>query len=185
MPSPIPAELPCASGAGEAARCASPRHSPVHRSEWRVVSAALSGSTAESMGPRETAPADCALGRRGMAADQDWAGLGGRALPATWPFCPGMRGARPRPSSPRCRICLACKFGSCHASFIFVPRGLYTLIPLAAPVRRGFYVSEFVNSRQAVAVKSSVPPSRLVVSRTRITPLPLAVSTHAPPLLSL
>jgi hypothetical protein len=112
-------------------------------------------------------------------------GLGGRALPATWPFCPGMRGARPQSSSPRCRICLACKFGSCHASFIFVPRGLYTLIPLAALVRRGFYVSEFVNSRQAVAVKPSVPPSRLVVSRTRITPLPLAVSTHAPPLLSL
>jgi hypothetical protein len=34
-------------------------------------------------------------------------------------------------------------------------------------------------------VKPSVPPSRLVVSRTKTRPLPLAVSTHAPPLLSL
>ena len=79
MPSPIPAELPCASAADEAARCASHRHSPVHRSEWRVVSAALSGSAAERMGPRETALADCALGRRGMAAGQDWAGRQGTA----------------------------------------------------------------------------------------------------------
>jgi hypothetical protein len=31
------------------------------------------------MGPRETAPADCALGRRGMAAGQGWAGRQGTA----------------------------------------------------------------------------------------------------------
>lgn len=43
------------------------------------------------------------------------------------------------------------------------------------------YLMESANARQAPALKASVPPSRSVVSRTRITPLSLAVSTHAPP----
>jgi hypothetical protein len=34
--------------------------------------------------------------------------------------------------SPRCKICIVCKFGSCHASFIFVPCEVYTLASSAA-----------------------------------------------------
>lgn len=46
------------------------------------------------------------------------------------------------------------------------------------------YLSPATNSCHAEALKASVPPSRLVVSRTRITPS-LPTSTHAPPLLLL
>jgi hypothetical protein len=49
------------------------------------------------------------------------------------------------------------------------------------------YPSEAVNRSHAAALKVSVPPSRFVVSRTRTSPEPLAVSTQAlpPPLLKL
>ena len=44
------------------------------------------------------------------------------------------------------------------------------------------YRRDAVNRSHASVVKASVPPSRFVVSRTRIVPSPLAVSTHPPPL---
>jgi hypothetical protein len=44
------------------------------------------------------------------------------------------------------------------------------------------YRRDAVNLSHAVAPKLSVPPSRLTVSRTRITPWPVAVSTHSLPL---
>ena len=43
------------------------------------------------------------------------------------------------------------------------------------------YLSESVNFAQALAGTLSVRPSRSVVSRTRITPTPLAVSTQLLP----
>ena len=43
------------------------------------------------------------------------------------------------------------------------------------------YLSESVNLAQASADTLSVKPARSVVSRTRITPAPLAVSTQLPP----
>jgi hypothetical protein len=43
------------------------------------------------------------------------------------------------------------------------------------------YLSESVNFAHALAGRLSVRPSRSVVSRTRIRPAPLAVSTQAPP----
>jgi hypothetical protein len=46
------------------------------------------------------------------------------------------------------------------------------------------YLSDAVNVSHAVAVKPSVPPSRLVVSLTRITPSD-ATSMHWPPFASL
>jgi hypothetical protein len=49
----------------------------------------------------------------------------------------------------------------------------------------GAYLSESANLCHALAGTLSVKPSRSVVSRTRITPLPLAVSTQDPPLLPL
>jgi hypothetical protein len=46
----------------------------------------------------------------------------------------------------------------------------------------GGYLSEAVNHSHTAALKDSVPPSRLAVSRTRTAPEPLAVSTQlAPP----
>ena len=63
--------------------------------------------------------------------------------------------------------------------------GLSFTVSLPRSELRRRYLSESVNSCQAAAVKSSVPPSRRALSRTRITPLPLAASTHCPPLLSL
>jgi hypothetical protein len=44
------------------------------------------------------------------------------------------------------------------------------------------YLRDPVNRSHAAAVKASVPPSRFVVSRTRIVPSPLAVSMQFPPL---
>jgi hypothetical protein len=38
-----------------------------------------------------------------------------------------------------------------------------------------------MNFDHALALKASVPPSRSVVSLTKTTPLPLAVSTQDPP----
>jgi hypothetical protein len=46
---------------------------------------------------------------------------------------------------------------------------------------RGGYRSDAVNFAHTPAVNARVPPSRSVVSRTRIEPSSLAVSTHASP----
>ena len=48
--------------------------------------------------------------------------------------------------------------------------------------RSSVYLIVAVNACQALAVNVSVLPSRLVVSRTVITPLWLASSTQSPPL---
>ena len=65
-----------------------------------------------------------------MAADQ---GREARAQPATESLLSGYMGAdTPRVPSPRCKLCLACKFGSCQASFIFIACGFYTLTSAAA-----------------------------------------------------
>jgi hypothetical protein len=50
------------------------------------------------------------------------------------------------------------------------------------PSLRRCYLSAPVNFSQAAAGTLSVPPSRSVVSLTRITPSAEAVSTHSPPL---
>ena len=49
-------------------------------------------------------------------------------------------GQGPRVPSPLCKVCFACKFGSCHASFIFVRRRVYPLTSSAA-LRAGFPVA--------------------------------------------
>ena len=58
-------------------------------------------------------------------------------------------------------------------------RGLLRTLPGVA------YRSDAVNFAHVPAVNARVPPSRSVVSRTRIVPSSLAVSTHASPPLAL
>jgi hypothetical protein len=53
--------------------------------------------------------------------------------------------------------------------------------PQDGKTEAGAYCSEAVNRPHASTLKASVPPSRLVVSRTRTTGPGLATSTQFPP----
>jgi hypothetical protein len=69
----------------------------------------------------------------GASRDDGRPGPGGGVPPAAEP--PNVRvcaGRAPRTPSVRCRIFIACKFGSCYTSFIFIRCGVYMLTSSAA-----------------------------------------------------
>jgi hypothetical protein len=86
-------------------------------------------------------------GRRGMDActgasrDDGRPGPGGGVPPAAEPpFVRVCAGRDRRTPSARCRIFLACKFGSCCTSFVFIRCGVYLLTSSAA-LHGGFPVA--------------------------------------------
>ena len=77
----------------------------------------------------------------GASRDDGRLGPGGEVPPAAEP--PNVRvcaGPSPRTPSVRCRIFIACKFGSCYTSFIFIRCGVYMLTSSAA-LHGGFPVA--------------------------------------------
>lgn len=149
----------------------------------------------------------------GVAANEPFASLvaGRRNRPVHWgvtgwrPTRAGRRGTtatgatfvgvytgrNPRAPSPRCRIFVACKFGSCHASFIFIPCGVYPLTSSAA-LRAEFPGHSQVGKRSAetaacttncrAAARSSGPRVTSTSSRRKLSRRPrTAIGRRADP----
>ena len=85
----------------------------------------------------------------GASRDDGRLGPGGEVPPAAEPLMSGYaRGRAPRTPSVRCRIFIACKFGSCCTSFIFIRCGVYMLTSSAA-LHGGFPVAVRLEKVQA------------------------------------